>query len=163
MVPLSFLWAILQFLALIILIHTKRSILVGSDFHLLSGDSLSLSDFSTYLRTQFSLCEKNEGIVVAWLTGTLSFSRAWRMARGRLEGKERETYERERTMSPRLSERHCRGHRCPSRHTLCWLHPACARDRDYSILSFIHSPRLFSFFFSRSYIAARNKNRAGAA
>lgn len=102
-----------------------------------------------YLLGQFSLCEKATDFSCRSVTDrNLSFSRARRMARGRLGDEERETYERKRTMSPRLSERHCGGHRCPSRHTLCWLHPACT-----GLLNpFFHSlsETLFIFLLSLS-------------
>jgi len=62
-------------------------------------------------------------------------------------------------MSPRLSERHCRGHRCPSRHTLCWLHPGCEPGTTQSFLSF--TLRDSFHFSSLALTPPRNKNRAG--
>jgi len=88
------------------------------------------------------------------------------MARGRLEGREREREEEGK-------ERKRKKKRCTDADGQCRLvyqngivgaiialldtpfvgYIQAARAWDYSILSFIHSPRLFSFFFSRSYAA----------
>jgi len=71
-----------------------------------------------------------------------------RRGRKREKKKEKETYGRGRTMSPRLSERHCRGHRCPSRHTLCWLHPGCASPGLLNPFFHSLSETLFIFLLS---------------
>lgn len=64
------------------------------------------------------------------------------------EERERKRDVRTRTMSPRLSERHCRGHRCPSRHTLCWLHPGCASPGLLNPFFHSLSETLFIFLLS---------------
>ena len=70
-------------------------------------------------------------------------------------------YGRGRTMSPRLSERHCRGHHCPSRHTLCWLHPGCA---SLGLLNpFFHSLSETLFIFLLSFLRRVTRTRSEGA